>query len=109
MPPIFVLLMAVLGPLIQAVAKKAADKLIAWLNDLFAKAAKNLSEDATSDDVFDETIRLTRSDRKLNLRQRVKRVGLLRLCKTVSPGLLAKQKAAKADKDEFAELAASFE
>jgi len=109
MSPLIVALLAVLGPVIQVLAKKLADKLMEWLNDLFTRAAKSLPADATSDDVFDEAVRLTRTDRKLNLRQRVKRAGMLRLFKGMAPRLLAKEKPAKQDKDEFAELAASFE
>jgi len=109
MSPLLAILLAALGPLIQALAKKAAEKLMEWLNDLFTRASKSLPADATSDDVFDEAIRLTRTDRKLNLRQRVKRVGMLRLFKAVSPGLLRKEKPTKHDKDEFAALADGFE
>ncbi|MFO0806020.1 MAG: hypothetical protein U0791_23185 [Gemmataceae bacterium] len=104
MSPIVLAILAALGPLIDSLAKKAAAKVKEWLNDLFTKASKNLAADAAADDVFDEAIRLTRSDRKLRLGQRVKRTGMLRLFKVVHRGTPTKH-----DKDELNELVSSFE
>lgn len=112
MPSIITTIIAMFGPLISQLAKKLADRLMEWLNEILTRAATRITptgdDQADADALFEEAMRLTRGDNRLTLRERVRRRNILRFMKWKSPAMLAKVRASKSDREEFAELAAGF-